>query len=258
MANLTEVSQWEAGVFQLEISTRVLGGTGGPANTQAQQLANRTTWLKDQVATILATLEGLESGVVPHTHSAADIVSGIFSTARLGSGTADATKFLRGDGTWSQVPTYTLPNASNTILGGIKLGTGLAMDGQGVVNVTVSGGASELAVLKKTITGGAYVLNDDTPVSGTYVVIDTNGDQGEGGICQVTLPTDADHNYAVGTQFTFRRSGTHDLEIVSDNITLNVPSNFNPIARADRCVIAVVKIGVDEWDIAGDLAQIQS
>lgn len=36
-----------------------------------------------------------------HTHAAADIASGTVATARLGSGTANATTFLRGDQTWA-------------------------------------------------------------------------------------------------------------------------------------------------------------
>lgn len=36
-----------------------------------------------------------------HTHDAADIISGVLNPARLGSGIADSTKYLRFDGSWS-------------------------------------------------------------------------------------------------------------------------------------------------------------
>jgi hypothetical protein len=44
---------------------------------------------------------GFSDNITAHTHSATDIVSGTVATARLGSGIADSTKFLRGDGSWA-------------------------------------------------------------------------------------------------------------------------------------------------------------
>lgn len=47
MANsLPEKILWEQVIYQLEKDTPVLGGPGGPDNIQAEQLANRTQWLK--------------------------------------------------------------------------------------------------------------------------------------------------------------------------------------------------------------------
>ena len=50
MANVTEQSLWEVGVYQIETSDPVIGGVNGIANRQALQLGNRTLWLKNQIA----------------------------------------------------------------------------------------------------------------------------------------------------------------------------------------------------------------
>lgn len=60
MTNLAEASTFDAGVFELQTTDLVLGGPGGPSNTAAQNLTNRTRWLFDQntanIANITAAL----------------------------------------------------------------------------------------------------------------------------------------------------------------------------------------------------------
>ncbi|RXJ86953.1 hypothetical protein [Arcobacter sp. CECT 8985] len=57
MSDLIEKSEFTAGIYQIETNDDVLGGENGIANAQAKALANRTLWLKTQVA-LKALLNG--------------------------------------------------------------------------------------------------------------------------------------------------------------------------------------------------------
>jgi len=54
MANLTDTSTFDAGVYQLETTDPLLGGAGGVLNQATQNLANRTRYLKDYVDGLVA------------------------------------------------------------------------------------------------------------------------------------------------------------------------------------------------------------
>lgn len=61
--------------------------------------------------------------------------------------TTDTTLYIWDGTTWNAVPsgtTYTLPTASGSVLGGIKVGSGLAIDGTGILSTTASVGEANL------------------------------------------------------------------------------------------------------------------
>jgi hypothetical protein len=84
MADLTESNEWPEGIYQLETSDPVLGGPEGIDNVQAKQLANRTKWLKDQIAKIVEGATSIGKAVQLETARALK-----FKGAATGTGNFD-------------------------------------------------------------------------------------------------------------------------------------------------------------------------
>lgn len=57
MANLTEIAQWENGIYRIELTDPVVGGEDGIDNVQAKQLGNRTLYLKAKIDAMEGTVE---------------------------------------------------------------------------------------------------------------------------------------------------------------------------------------------------------
>lgn len=109
MANLQETPTWEAGIYQLETSDPVMGGENGIDNRAPRQLANRTLWLKNELA---RQIEAVNSGKLGKTENAVSATK--LATARNISTTGDATWSVLFDGSTNASGALTLANSGVT------------------------------------------------------------------------------------------------------------------------------------------------
>ncbi len=112
--------------------------------------------------------------------SASNLASGMVAIGRLGTGTPDVTKFLRGDNSWAAVQTAFSNLTAGTNTGALIVGTGgsLTTSGSGTINATSLGGttfAAPGAIGATTRGTGAFsTLGVNTGAPSSYK-LDVNG-----------------------------------------------------------------------------------
>lgn len=132
--------------------------------------------VKDVVAKVKSKQDALTAGtnitISGDTISATDTTYSDFVGATSGdAGThglvpapasGDTDKYLKSDGSWAAVSSYTLPAASANTLGGVKIGSNLSMDGNDILSATDT---TYTAGTNVSISSGNVISATDTTYS---------------------------------------------------------------------------------------------
>ncbi|HBO9849834.1 TPA: hypothetical protein L5F86_001541 [Pseudomonas aeruginosa] len=182
MANLPETPDYPAGIYQLETSDPVLGGAGGIANRQGEQLANRTAWLKAKVdAFIDGTVAVLKATKLATARTLS--VSGAASGSASFDGSANANIALTLADSGAVAGTYpkVTINAKGLVTGGAALvaadipsldwskinsGKPTTLAGYGITDALAAGGTAVAAA--KLATARSITLSGDLTGSATF------------------------------------------------------------------------------------------
>ena len=160
--------------------------------------------------------------------------------ASLPSQTGNSGKYLTTDGTnasWATISSYTLPTASTTTLGGVKVdGTSITIDGNGVIS---SGGGSGNSFTTIAVSGQSSVLADSSTDTLTLVA---------GGVLSITTNATTD-TITIGTAASFFPFIKYDgnasnIPLYTEMTTLqnSLDTVFLPFIKSDGSSVTTLKL----------------
>ena len=287
MANLQETSTWEAGIYQLETSDPVMGGENGIDNRAPRQLANRTLWLKNELARQIGAVNSGKLGKTENAVSAAKL-----ATARNIAMTGDGSWNVNFDGSQNATGAMTLANSGVTagsynsvtvdakgrVTAGLTQTHGLvtATTATGTTNVATDNGNTFLNIVASGV-GQTASVGSSTQITGTNGITISSDTVGKLIVGQVLANSLTDTSTAKA--LTALQGKVLDEKIATINNTLTShrhnwneidgkPSTFTPsshthtianITDYDVRQISTEDLdSITKWGIYGQIANNQS
>lgn len=238
MANLTDSSIWESGIYQIETSDPVVGGAGGVSNLQSQQLANRTKKLHDELEKNSIWIS------TAHSYRGQNlfIVPGEFE------GTVADGDIVYRNTVSDQFEKAISDGTNKSVIAGIADVTNGKVITNGLFGIAISGASyGDTLFLSSTTAGEITLTSSDVPI-GTFLyddiifVCSTLPLVGNTSLSQINA---ADSN---GLKL-LEDSGTNGITIDDNGIvTKNVQPSFRGYVLSDQSLTGGVE---DELDIGG-------
>ncbi|EBM3195989.1 shikimate transporter [Salmonella enterica] len=158
MGKLTEITQWEDDIYQLETSDPVVGGPDGVSNKPQKQLANRTQWLKQQLE---STSDALAEHAKSRNHPDASLTakgfvqlySGVMSDSEILAATPKAVKIAMDNANSRLAKERNLADLTNVPLArqSLQLGNSATRNVGTTPDTVAAGDDSRILATKKAI-----------------------------------------------------------------------------------------------------------
>ena len=207
MANLNETARWEAGIYQFETADPVMGGPNGIDNRPTRELANRTLWLKTELAKAVQNIGSLQGISIT---AGAGLAGGGNLSANRSIALATPSTLSGNTNNWAgngnTGHTHELAKATATLAGVVKL----------IDNLTAGGNDAALsAAMGKQLNDDKLGNRGSQTLSGGVLTIDNPNQWGKlsmtsgKGRWVVESPPQASHTVSgsVRLNFKFEESG---------------------------------------------------
>lgn len=166
MGKLTEITQWEDDIYQLETSDPVVGGPDGVSNKPQKQLANRTQWLKQQLeSTSNALAEHAKSRNHPDASLTAkgfvQLYSGVMSDSEIMAATPKAVKIAMDNANARLAKERNLADLTNVPLArqSLQLGNSATLNVGTIPGTVAAGDDSRITGAMQKDQNGADILD---------------------------------------------------------------------------------------------------
>lgn len=234
MANVPESAVYDAGIYQLEITDPVQGGSSGVSNAQAKNLANRTAYLKQHVDALEST-----SGTL------APLNSPTFTGAPSGP-TAAPSDSSAQFATTAYVKNVTHGTLTKSVAGGVNVTLTADEASYGIINLTGAITANISVILPTA--SHSYIIRNSTT-----------------GAFQVTIKTAAGAGVVVaqgfgkevfcdGTNIKASTDDLADLGLTGSPTAPTPPSGDASTRLANMAAVFTAADGLAPVNVAGNAA----
>ena len=231
MANLPESEDFAEGTYQIETSDRVIGGPGGIANKQAEQLGNRTAWLRAAIAKIISGTTAVGKAAQWATARTLKFKGAVTGSVSFdGSTDTEVTLTLSDSGVAAGTYTKVTLNAKGLITSGSNPTT---LNGYGITDAIQLGQHGLGAVVPPETgsdaigrPGGFYFFGEGTNSFTAYASV-LNLPYGSGNSAQLAIRQGSPKASAAIRSVNAQGGWTLPAELWTD-------ANFNPSTKADR------------------------